>query len=197
MKNAGIAGAVALVGIGLITVGLAEFTTDADAAFPETIEPRNPRVRCQAIPLLDSTLRPFSMACDTSWPKVQLVSADVLNEGSNQWIAMPRIDYGALTDLKILTTDGIVVPTVNLLELDWEQAGISTNQVIGAAWLDVDEDGRLDLVFSGEGRRSGSLGTGAWLRNIYDAPARLPADLDNDGDVDGADLGELFVQWTG
>ncbi len=197
MKNAGMAGAVALLGIGLITIGLAEFTTDAGAALPETVETRNRENECRAIPLLDSTLRPFAMTCETSWPRVQLVSADVLNKGTNQWIAMPRIDYGSLTNLKILTKDGIAVPTVNLLELDWEQAGISTNQVVGAAWIDVDEDGRLDLVFTGEGIASGFLGTGAWLRNIYDAPARLPADLNHDGKVDGADLGDLFSQWTG
>ena len=59
---------------------------------------------------------------------------------------------------------------------------------------DVDGDDMPDLVVAVAGGGTVKMG---YLRNIYDGPARIPADLNDDGRVDGQDLGELFVQWTG
>ena len=196
MKNAGMAGAVALVGIGLLSIGLSNFANRAQAVPATSVPMPMSQGTCQTIELLDPELRPFDLGCEElSWPKVQLVTEDVLGIGEPQWIALPRLDYGSLTNLKILTREGAFEPTIDFLSLKWAEAGLSTKQVLGAAWIDVDKDGRTDLVMIGSALRGGNLAV--WLRNIYDSPARLPADLNHDGRVDGEDLGTLFVQWTG
>ena len=198
MKNAGMAGAVALVGIGLITIGLSNFANRADATPAATVN-AGPEGDCPTVQLFDSTVRPFNLQCTAavSWPKVTLVSADVLGEGEPQWIAMPRISFEVVqAELMLLAGSGLVKPSLDLGPLDWKAAGLQvSSEIRGAGWLDVDSDGRLDLVFIGSGPKGAAAG--AWLRNIYDGEPRLPADLNDDGRVDGQDLGELFVQWTG
>jgi hypothetical protein len=67
-------------------------------------------------------------------------------------------------------------------------------------WRDMDSDGDLDLILYAEERNpnGGTLSTQVlWLENVgYEKPAAaVAADLNHDGNVDGADLGLLLYAW--
>ncbi len=221
MKNAGMAGAVALVGIGLLSIGIGRESRHAGASTPFTtpnsstqMETKFQEGDCPTIEILEPVLRPFGQGCDTLWywSEATYSTADVLNTGTPQAYKMPQVTRDptgenpppdCVRPCYLISGQGPVRLAIDWFSLDYEAIGFdwwagpaSGDRLSGIAWVDVDDDGRLDLILKGPG----SPGSGtifAWLRNIYDGPARLPADLNDDGRVDGADLGELFVQWTG
>ena len=226
MKNAGMAGAVALVGIGLITIGLEQPSSNAGATRDDVFRPfirdtkpssrslRHPRNgdECR-ISIFEPVLRPYPTSCAvvpgvlSNWDAYgKTHHVDLLGLGTVQ-IASSGIaifeefcggNKGPLSRATyIATPDGIREIEIDLsLEgpLDYEEVfgGIPCGvNVVG--YMDVDGDGRNDALIKPLGFTN-SMG---WLRNNYETPARLPADLNHDGRVDGQDLGELFVQWTG
>ncbi len=124
-----------------------------------------------------------------------LLMADLMGLGYDQAIQMPYDNNGSLVPLQVRGRDFILTMDVDPLDLsfgDWEPGSFSNMN--GAGLIDMDADGRLDLLVTA---RRGSEARYGYLRNVTRATPRLPADLNDDGRVDGADLGELFVQWTG
>ena len=223
MKNAGMAGAVALVGIGLLSIGLGEkplaATTKIHSAYPDrpalkihhdSKEKASAyRAKC-GIVIFEHVLRPYDTTCipgdEYRWRR-QEARVDLLGIGTPQLVRGGYVNTYDFCDGTAGPQDSpiqIALPTgIKIVELDFSPDGpLEFEAVFGflpcavavAGYLDVDLDGRPDLILNAGGEGPRALG---WLRNIYDGPARLPADLNDDGRVDGADLGELFVQWTG
>ena len=207
MKNAGMAGAVALVGVGLITIGLPNRgdTAVAVSGFgdPDTI---CSQVGCP-VNVFDSNVVLMDYPCPSNimtW-KPFSVSADLLGLGYDQVVILPSITGSNPThvSLQIHARDGVFGMGFELRDLnfgDWI-AGTITDAT-GVGLMDVDGDGRKDLLVAASDPAGGSCYDNVevrwgYLRNIYDVPSRLTADLNGDGNVNGADLGELFVQWTG
>ena len=220
MKNAGMAGAVALVGIGLLSIGIGRESRHAGASTPFTtplsstqMETKLQAGDCPTIEILEPVLRPFGQGCNTPWywTEATYSTADVLNTGTPQAYKMPQVTNDpngenpppdCVQNGYLISGQGPVRFAIDWFSLDYEAIGFggwlgqSGQRLSGIAWVDVDDDGRLDLILKGP--RLGTSGPiFAWLRNIYDGPSRLPADLNHDGRVDGEDLGTLFSQWTG
>lgn len=79
------------------------------------------------------------------------------------------------------------------------QAYPGTTSVVidGRMWRDMDDDGDLDIVIRFKNSSGGGVIQG-WFENIgYEKPnPPLAADLNQDGTVDGIDLGMLLAAWT-
>ncbi len=203
MKNAGMAGAVALVGIGLITIGVSRWTPPAQATTSSQFPllggggfPNSPEEAGCPVELFEPVLRPFLEKCPMTGRRAQnhVIQVDLLGLGYDQPIFLPSAyDNCLFAPMQIITRSEVITMATWLPDLYGSGWG-NDCWISAEGLLDVDGDGRLDLVLSSF---SGGTKVFAWLRNIYDAPARLPADLNHDGKVDGADLGDLFSQWTG
>ena len=224
MKNVGMAGAVALVGIGLITIGLGREPSNAHPPNNRhtltlaTLTPQpSPSRRtghegkdCE-IEVFEQALRFYATGCESAagddlfrW-EADNARVDLLGTGFDQTVrggvcnvANCLAEAIIALPIQIATPHGIRIIPLDLCPggpLEFETVlGFIPSCVKIAGYVDIDEDGRPDVMIRATDGTRFALG---WLRNIYDGPARLPADLNDDGRVDGADLGELFVQWTG
>ena len=205
MKNVGMAGAIALVGIGLITIGLGRFDRESVAA---TSSDRSSRPTnsgrgstCTTLIFRDE-VTVVDTGCDFTFSTPELITqtkdvvpADLLGLGYQQTIKLPWRTGGQFTNflpLLVFGRDFVTTLDFNPLTLnfgDW-QGGIS--ECVGL--IDMDADGRLDLVLTQS--RSGERRVG-YLKNIVEIAPRIPADLNDDGRVNGKDMGLLLSDWTG
>ena len=218
MNSTIMTGAILLATIGMVLASQGRMAGTAEAAYVPrgsgSYEHRSNRLAgadCPTIEVLEPFLRPFGGECETVayWPERSFAEADVLNSGLSQTWKMPQIlgdpssDPTRVRPGYVIRGSGVERLALDWSSLDYKSVGIdlsgfgnSGERLCGIAWIDIDEDGRLDLVLKGP-QTGSNAPVFAWLRNIYNGPARLPADLNHDGRVDGQDLGELFVQWTG
>ena len=207
MKNTGITFGLCAIGLGLITIGLNLGTTSVAATTAHTPQRSMPHTGDSCtLTIFEPVLQPFPGDCPVPTQSEGLGGAtiDLLGTGTPQLFSSPQYfrESESPNRLFLLTADGPIYDSVDFSftgDLDYDAfLGVAASSVTGWGLLDVDRDGHPDLVLK-VATCCGSNSTVrlGWVRNIYEGVARLPADLNDDGRVDGADLGELFVQWTG
>ena len=208
MKNAGIAGAVALVGIGLLSIGLSNFANRAEAV-PSGTASNEKRLGPGTVCRIENSNWFEGEGRDLCSEQGVFPDApygDLNGDGTSDtlwWVSTPwrlgtgwedRADYS----LAITTDgDGTRVTWTQVLDAvhDWYEAefGGSNLEITRAAVTDIDGDGRRDLVIR---LARGSKNTYRWHRNITMADP-LVADINRDGFVNAQDLGLLIAAWTG
>jgi hypothetical protein len=144
-------------------------------------------------------------------------SIDVNSDGSIEVVktfqigavsgGQPTVSACVVVSRLTTTAEGLSESQVSVLstqqvgEAILEQFPNAVSAFIGAAGLrDMDDDGDLDYVFGVDVRFSDSPMTTEvrWLENIgYEKPdPPLAADINQDGAVNGDDLGMLLAAWT-
>ena len=226
MKNAGLAGAITLCGIGLIMIGLGNSvsTPRAMAAAPAVSSSVDPNEIC--IPRCDAGKNgelPYCVAKETEiWFEMvprQLCAGDgyglstiAFSGGDLNGDRIPDSLSGGIrywsdgawsgdsTDLfafSIELSDGVAKTTYTPIQIDWS-----------LFVLDPESDTSVrkasnPIDIDGDGRRdlvvrsnSDGITNWFWLKNIT-AGSVLTADVNVDGRVDGIDLALVLGQWTG
>ena len=216
MKNVGMAGAVALVGIGLTTLGLNESANDANAdssvgsttRLPRQHDGRNSRSResaCLMRPVEHWFEFPGEALCAINFNFLVSVEqgdidgdgvADRFTQTNRQWNGSweEERDTGAFSYHR----DGESVKLAfTPVAIDWNSVlGDPNGQIVTiivSKLADIDGDGRRDLIIA---RQDQAGQTFSWHRNIIQSDP-LIADINRDGFVNGEDMGLLLGSWTG
>jgi len=211
MKNAGMAGAVALVGIGLLSIGLSNFTNRAEAVPSAAEQPQGPQTfggketSCVTHPEEQWFDFPGEALCAVNFNfLVNVEQGDINGDGipdrftqtNRQWNGgwEQEPDTGAYS----YSYDGESVSlSFTPVAIDWESVlgnpGGNIVSVIVSKLADIDGDGRRDLIVA---RQELGKQTFTWHRNITTGNP-LVADINRDGFVNAQDLGLLIAAWTG
>ena len=209
MKNAGMAGAVALVGIGLLSIGLSNFANRAEAV-PSGDTPLDkglgPGVVCEML-MSNWFEGEGSVLCSLQEIFPDAPYGDLNGDGrsDNLYWVQSRWNAGTgwvdRTDYVVsLTTDADGTRTtwtqILIAVHDWYESelGVSDFEIEKVAQADIDGDGRRDILI----RYNNYLDDPSfyWHRNITTGDP-LVADINRDGFVNANDLGLLIAAWTG
>lgn len=154
-------------------------------------------------------------ATDWTGPSVQPLAADVDGDGQVEYFTYGewRVIYGGtprpitplLLESRVIPAgqQGVVEEQIPVLStaglaqlwIDTMGGGIHDVHAYPIGWRDFDGDGDLDLSVL---IRNVSVGSSlnVWFENIArPATPRLAADINGDGQVDGADLGLVLLSW--